>query len=116
MASTKAYLDFVLDQLDGLEGIRTRPMMGEYVLYCGGKVVGGIYDDRLLLKPTPAALRLMKEAGLDVQRELPYEGAKEVLLADVDRRDLLRQTVQAIADERPAPKKRPKETNRRKTG
>ena len=108
MASTKEYLDFVLDQLDGLEGIRTRPMMGEYVLYCGGKVVGGIYDDRLLLKPTPAALRLTEEAGLDVQRELPYEGAKEMLLADVDRRELLQRMVQAITDELPAGKRKAK--------
>lgn len=107
MASTKAYLDFVLDQLDGLEGIRTRPMMGEYVLYCRGKVVGGIYDDRLLLKPTPAALRLMKEAGLDVQRELPYEGAKEMLMiTDPENSELMQQLLNAVADELPAPKKR----------
>lgn len=108
MASTKEYLAFVLDQLDGLEGVRTRPMMGEYVLYCGEKVVGGIYDDRLLLKATPAALRLMNEAGLDVQRELPYEGAKEMILADVDRRELLRQMVQAIADDLPDGKRKSK--------
>ena len=108
MASTKEYLAFVLDQLDGLEGVRTRPMMGEYVLYCGEKVVGGIYDDRLLLKATPAALRLMDEAGLDVQRELPYEGAKEMILADVDRRELLRQMVQAIADDLPDGKRKSK--------
>ena len=108
MASTKEYLAFVLDQLDGLEGVRTRPMMGEYVLYCGEKVVGGIYDDRLLLKATPAALRLMDEAGLDVQRELPYQGAKEMILADVDRRELLRQMVQAIADDLPDGKRKSK--------
>ena len=108
MASTKEYLAFVLDQLDGLEGVRTRPMMGEYVLYCGEKVVGGIYDDRLLLKATPAALRLMNEAGLDVQRELLYEGAKEMILADVDRRELLRQMVQAIADDLPDGKRKSK--------
>ena len=106
MASTKAYLDFVLDQLDGLEGIRTRPMMGEYVLYCGGKVVGGIYDDRLLLKPTESALRLMREEGLELPMELPYEGAKEMLLADVDRRELLCRMVQAVADDLPAPKRK----------
>ena len=107
MASTKAYLDFVLDQLDGLEGIRTRPMMGEYVLYCGGKVVGGIYDDCLLLKPTPAALRLMKEAGLDVQRELPYEGAKEMLMVDdIENKEFLRDLIEAMYDELPAPKKK----------
>ncbi len=108
MASTKEYLDFVLEQLSELDGIRTRPMMGEHVLYCGAKVVGGIYDDRLLLKTTPSALRLMDEAGLDVQREPPYEGAKEMLLADVDRRELLQQMVRAIADDLPAPKKKPK--------
>ena len=106
MASTKAYLDFLLEQLAELEGITVRPMMGEYILYCRGKVVGGVYDDRLLLKPTPAALRLMDEAELDVQMELPYEGAKEMILAVVDRRELLCRMVQGIAEELPAPKKK----------
>lgn len=106
MASTKEYLSFVLEQLSELEGIACRPMMGEYILYCQGKVVGGVYDDRLLLKPTKTALRLMREAGLEVQMELPYDGAKEMLLADVDRRELLCRIVQAIADELPAPKKK----------
>ena len=106
MASTKAYLDFVLEQLTGLEGVQSRPMMGEYLLYCGGKLVGGVYDDRLLLKPTASALRLMAEAGLAVQTELPYEGAKEMLLADVDRKELLCRMVQGIADDLPRPKKR----------
>ena len=106
MASTKAYLDFVLEQLSALAGISCRPMMGEYILYCQGKVIGGVYDDRLLLKPTPSALRLMNEAGLAVQMELPYDGAKGMLLADVDRRELLCRMVQGIADELPAPKKK----------
>lgn len=106
MASTKEYLDFILEQLSGLEGIAFRPMMGEYVLYCGGKVVGGVYDDRLLLKPTKSALRLMREAGLALPMELPYEGAKEMLLADVDRQELLCRMVQGIADELPMPKKK----------
>ena len=106
MASTKAYLDFLLEQLAELEGITVRPMMGEYILYCRGKVVGGVYDDRLLLKPTPAALRLMDEAELDVQMELPCEGAKEMILADVDRRELLCRMVQGIAEDLPAPKKK----------
>lgn len=106
MASTKEYLSFVLEQLSELEGISCRPMMGEYILYCQGKVVGGVYDDRLLLKPTKTALRLMREAGLEVQMELPYDGAKEMLLADVDRRELLCRIVQAIADDLPAPKKK----------
>lgn len=105
MASTKAYLNFVLEQFSELDEITIRPMMGEYVLYCGGKVVGGVYDDRLLLKPTPAALRLVKEAGLETQLERPYDGGKEMLLADVDRRELLCRTVKAIADELPPPKK-----------
>ncbi len=104
MASTKEYLDFVREQLADLDTIGTRAMMGEYILYCDGKVVGGIYDDRLLLKPTKSALRLMREAGLELPTEPPYEGAKEMLLADVDRRELLCRTVQAIADDLPAPK------------
>ena len=106
MASSKDYLDFVLEQLAELEGISFRPMMGEYVLYCGGKVVGGVYDDRLLLKPTPGALRLLEEAGLPAERELPYEGAKPLLLADVDRRELLCRMAEAIAAELPAPGKK----------
>ena len=106
MASSKDYLDFVLEQLAELEGISFRPMMGEYVLYCGGKVVGGVYDDRLLLKDTPAARRLLDEAGLPPERELPYEGAKAMLLADVDRRELLERMVRGIADDLPAPKKK----------
>ena len=106
MASTKEYLDFVLEQLSELEGVSYRPMMGEYVLYCQGKVIGGVYDDRLLLKPTETALRLMDEEGLVPQTEIPYEGAKEMLLADVDRRELLCRIAQGIADDLPAPKKR----------
>ena len=106
MASSRAYLEFVLEQLSPLEGISTRAMMGEYLLYCGGKLVGGVYDDRLLLKETPAARRLLEEAGLEAERDLPYEGAKEMLLVDVDRRELLQEMVRSIADELPAPKKK----------
>ena len=106
MASTKEYLDFVLEQLAVAEEIAVRPMMGEYVLYCRGKVVGGVYDDRLLLKPTPGALRLLEEAGLPAETELPYEGAKPLLLADVDRRELLCRMVETIAAELPAPKRK----------
>ncbi len=106
MASSKEYLDFVLEQLAELEDIRARAMMGEYLLYCGGKLFGGVYDDRLLLKPSPSALRLMAQAGLETQMERPYEGAKEMLLADVDRPELLCRIVQALARELPAPKRR----------
>ena len=76
MASTQEYRDYILDQLTGLEGISCRAMMGEYLLYCQGKLVGGIYDNRLLVKPTASAVRLLPDAP----RELPYEGAKEMLL------------------------------------
>lgn len=106
MASSKEYLDFVLEQLAELEDIRARAMMGEYLLYCGGKLFGGVYDDRLLLKPSPSAMRLMAQAGLETQMERPYEGAKEMLLADVDRPELLCRIVQALARELPAPKRR----------
>ena len=101
MASNKAYLDFVLDQLSELDGITWRPMMGEYILYCQGKIVGGIYDDRFLVKPTKSALAMMPHAP----RELPYEGAKEMLLVDnVENREFLRELVGAMLDELPTPK------------
>ena len=102
MASTKEYLDYVLEQLSALEGVSYRAMMGEYILYYRGVVVGGIYDDRLLLKPTPSARSRMPSAPMG----LPYEGAKEMLLADVDDRELLTTLLPAIADEVPLPKKR----------
>ncbi len=98
MASTKEYLDFVLDQLSELDEVSTRAMMGEYILYYRGKVVGGIYDDRLLVKPVPAAVRLMPDAEL----EMPYDGAKEMLLVDeVDNRGLLCELVQSMWEELP---------------
>jgi len=70
MASTKEYLDYVLEQLSELDEVSSRAMMGEYILYYRGKVFGGIYDDRLLVKPVPAAVKLMPDAEL----EFPYEG------------------------------------------
>ena len=103
MASTKEYLDFVLEQLSGLDEISCRAMMGEYILYYRGKVFGGIYDDRLLVKPVPAAVKLMSDASM----ELPYEGAKEMILVDdVDNREFLRELVEAMYEELPVPKKK----------
>lgn len=103
MASSREYLTFVLDQLSGLDGISCRGMMGEYILYFRGKVVGGIYDDRLLVKPVPAAQALMPDAP----RELPYEGAKEMFLVEnVDDGEFLRALFSAMFDELPVPKKR----------
>ena len=103
MASTKEYLDFILEQLSLLDGISHRAMMGEYVLYYRGKVVGGIYDDRFLVKPTASAVSMLPEAA----RETPYEGAKEMLLVDrIEDREFLRDLLESMAAELPAPKKK----------
>lgn len=103
MATGKEYLDFVMEQLSELDGISYRAMMGEYILYCHGKVIGGIYDDRFLVKPTKAASAMMPDA----ERELPYEGAKEMLLVDrVDDREFLLELVSAIEKELPMPRQK----------
>ena len=102
MASTKEYLNFVLEQLSGGEDVTYRPMMGEYIIYCRGKVVGGIYDDRFLVKPTKSAKPLLPDAPL----EIPYDGAKAMLLPDVDDKTLLAELISAVADDLPEPKKR----------
>ncbi len=103
MASTKEYLDFVLGQLSELDEVSSRAMMGEYILYYREKVFGGIYDDRLFVKPVPAALKLMP----DVEWELPYDGAKEMLLVDdIDNREFLCELVRSIWEELPDPKKK----------
>lgn len=100
MASSKEYLDFILEQCDGLSA---RVMMGEFVLYYDGKVIGGVYDNRLLVKTTPSAKRLMPNAPM----ELPYEGAKEMLLVeDIENRELLKELFEAMYEELPEPKKR----------
>ena len=100
MASNKEYVNFILEQCEGLSA---RAMMGEYVLYYGGKVIGGVYDNRLLVKPTPSAKKLMPDAPM----ELPYEGAKEMLLVeDVENRDFLKELFEAMYEELPEPRKR----------
>ena len=100
MASSKEYIEFVLDQCNGLSA---RAMMGEYILYYGGKIVGGVYDNRLLIKPTPSAKALMPNA----EYQLPYEGAKEMLLVeDIENRDFLKELFEAMYEELPEPKKR----------
>ncbi len=103
MASSKEYLDFILEQLSELEGISYRAMMGEYILYYGGKIVGGIYDDRFLVKVTKSSREMMPDAEL----ELPYEGAKEMLLVDdVENKEFLRELLEAMYPELPSPKKK----------
>lgn len=101
MASSKEYLDFILEQLSELHDVTYRAMMGEYIIYYRGKIVGGIYDDRLLVKPTKSAVAMMPNADL----ELPYEGAKEMLLVDVDNKEFLRELLESMYEELPAPKK-----------
>ena len=103
MASTKEYLDFVLEQLSELDEVSFRAMMGEYILYYRGRIFGGIYDDRLLVKPVSIALKLMPDAEM----ELPYDGAKEmVLVADVDNREFLCELIRCMWEELPAEKRR----------
>lgn len=100
MASSADYLSFIMDQLSDAD-VSSRSMMGEYIIYCKGKVIGGIYDDRFLVKPTKTALAMMPDAPM----QLPYEGAKPmILLDDVENRQFLRQLVEAISDELPAKK------------
>ncbi|HJC02491.1 MAG TPA: TfoX/Sxy family protein [Candidatus Gemmiger stercoripullorum] len=99
----KEYLDFILEQLSELHDVTYRAMMGEYIIYYRGKIVGGIYDDRLLVKPTKSAVAMMPNADL----ELPYEGAKEMLLVDdVDNKEFLRELLESMYEELPAPKKK----------
>ena len=105
MASTKDYLDFILEQLSTLDKITYRAMMGEYIIYYKGKVLGGIYDNRFLVKPTKSSKALMPDAPL----ELPYEGAKEMLLVqNIEDRKFLAQLFNTMVDELPAPKKKGK--------
>ena len=101
VASSKEYLDFILEQLSELNDITYKAMMGEYIIYYQGKIVGGIYDDRFLVKPVKSASKLMPNAGY----ELPYEGAMEMLLVeDVDNKDFLIELFNAMYEELPAPK------------
>jgi TfoX/Sxy family transcriptional regulator of competence genes len=103
MASTKEYLDFILEQLSDLDEISFRAMMGEYIIYYRGKVVGGIYDDRFLIKPVKPAVAMMPDAEM----ELPYEGAKEMILVDdVDNREFLCELIQSMWEELPEKKKK----------
>lgn len=98
MASKKEYLDYILEQLSGLDDVSYRKMMGEYIIYYKNRIIGGIYDDRFLVKPTDSAKRLMPEAV----SELPYEGAKPMLLVEnTDDRDFLCELLNVLADELP---------------
>ena len=96
MSSSREYLDFILDQLSGLKEITFRQMMGEYIIYYRGKIVGGIYDDRFLVKPVKSAYEKIPDASM----EKPYPGAKEmILVSEIEDRGFLTELVQAIYDE-----------------
>lgn len=105
MASSKEFVNFVLEQLSGLEQVSSRAMMGEYIIYYKERIVGGIYDNHFLVKPVDSALALMPDASW----ELPYEGAKKMLLVDnLDDRDFLEKLLNEMYDELPPPKKKKK--------
>ena len=105
MASSKDYLEYILDQLSGLDDVSYRAMIGEYIIYYRGKIVGGICDDRFLVKPVKAAVEMMPDAD----REVPYEGTKEMLLVEnVEDAELMEKVLGAMYDELPAPKKKKK--------
>ena len=105
MASSIEYLNFILEQLIFLDDVTYRPMMGEFIIYYKGKIIGGIYDDRFLVKPVKSAIKMMPDA----ERQLPYEGAKEMLAVDnVDDREFLMKLLEAMYDELPAGKKKKK--------
>ena len=103
MSSTKEYLEFIMEQLSKLNDVRYRAMMGEYIIYYRNKIIGGIYDDRFLVKQTKSAKKLMPNAPL----ELPYEGTKEMLLVeDIENKEFLKELFDSMVDELPTPKKR----------
>ena len=101
MASSKEYLDFILEQVSELDNVSYKAMMGEFIIYYNGKIIGGIYDDRFLVKPVKSAIALMPNA----KYELPYDGAKEMLLVDdVDNKEFLIGLFDALYDDLPASK------------
>ncbi len=103
MASSKEFLEYILEQLSEVEGITYRAMMGEYIIYCKDRIAGGIYDDRLLIKPVKSAIDYVS----DIRYEVPYEGAKEmILIEEVDNKEYLTELFKAIYDDLPTPKKK----------
>lgn len=103
MATRKEYFDFVMDQLSGLSDITYRKMMGEYIIYYRGKIVGGVYDDRLLVKPVESVKKMFPDASL----EPPYEGAKDmVLIEDIGDRDFLTSLFETMYEQLPELKRK----------
>ena len=105
MASNKEYLDFILEQVSELDNVSYKAMMGEFIIYYNGKIIGGIYDDRFLVKPVRSAIALMPNA----KYELPYDGAKEMLLVDdIENKEFLTGLFNSMYDELPVPKPKKK--------
>lgn len=104
MSTTKEYLTYILEQLSGLEEITYRMMMGEYIIYYRKKIVGGIYDNRFLVKPVNSAIQLMPEASY----EIPYNGAKPMLMVNNFNKEFIKKLLNAMYDELPAPKPKKK--------
>ena len=105
LASSKEYLDFILEQLSSLDDVTWKAMMGEFLIYYRGRIAGGIYDDRFLVKPVKSAASMMPDA----EREIPYEGGKEMLsVCNVDDRDFLKRLFEAMYCELPEPRKKAK--------
>ncbi len=103
MASSKSYLDFVLEQLSELDDVTWRAMMGEYILYYKGKIFGGIYDNRFLVKPVKSAIELMPQASM----EIPYKGGSKMILVDnIDDRAFLKKIIESMYNDLPVPKKK----------
>ena len=103
MASSKEFLEYILEQLSELEEIAYRAMMGEYIIYYKGRIAGGIYDDRLLINPVKSVIDYVS----DIRYEVPYEGAKEmILIEEVDNKEYLTELFKAIYDDLPTPKKK----------
>ena len=100
MSSSREYVEYVLDLLVDVPEVTTRKMMGEYLLYASGKLFGGVYDDRFLVKDTSASRAVLSTY------DLPYDGASRMLLVDVENRETLADMVEGMLPELPEPKKR----------
>lgn len=105
MSTKKEFVDHIIEQLAELGDVYCRSMMGEYIVYYGGKIAAYVCDNRLLVKPVESAKALMA----DPIYEPPYAGAKDMLLVeDVDDKDFLLKLFRAMYDELPAPKPKKK--------
>ena len=104
MATTEAYLTFLLHQLEGISGISSKKMFGEYLIYCNGKPVLTVCDNTVFVKKVPELATVMANAAVGC----PYEGAKEHYILDIDDTALTAQVIATLEPITPLPKKRKK--------